>query len=193
MLDSALRASPVLAALHALRDIRVFSKIFKKAKPRVYLDKMVVAPRGEFEKMDSWGLFKGEDLEEGIRGKLTDIFSLPHISSRVDRKENDLALEIVVLKVQGGEFEGAHFGELGAIPIFWRPKIEVAARLYYIESGKTHSSYKAKEKMSWGMYFAGVFSLRGFFRYKPIFGVENLEPILYRACEKLLVKMVKTV
>ena len=171
----------------------MFSKLFKKDKPRVYLDKMVVAPRDDFYKIDDWGLFKSEDLEEGIRDKLDGIFSLPHISTRADAKKTDLALELMVLKVQGGEFESADFGSLGGFLIFWRPKIEVAARLYNIASGKTHSSFKAKEKMPWGTYFTGVFSLRGVFRYKPIFGVNDLEPILYKACEKLLINMVKAV
>ncbi|MDO3381202.1 hypothetical protein [Gilvimarinus algae] len=168
----------------------MISKIFKKDKPRVYLDKMLVASRDEFEKTDEWGIFKSEDLEDGVREKLDGIFCLPPISTRQDSKKSDLALELVVLKVRGGEFEGVDFGLLGFAPIFWRPKIELAARLYYLDSGKTHSTYKAKEIMRWGEYFSGVFSLRGFFRYKPIFGPKNLEPILYKACEKLLFKMV---
>lgn len=180
-------------ALHVLMGLRVLSKIFKRKKSRVYLDKMVVAPREEFYKIDGWGLFKSEDLEEGIRSKLEGLFSLPHISTCTDTKETDLALELVVLKVQGGEFHGLDLAGFVGMPILWRPKIEVAARLYYIESGKTHSSFKAKEKMPWGEYLSVVFSLNGMFRLRPMFGVKELEPILYRACEKLLIDMVKVV
>ncbi|WP_444894399.1 hypothetical protein ACJJIW_13845 [Microbulbifer sp. JMSA004] len=171
----------------------MFSKLFKKSKPRVYLDKMIVVSQNEFSKIGAWGAFKGEDLEAGIRHRLVEIFSLPHISSRIEPKSNDLALEVVVLKVRGGEFDTACFGEFGAMPVFWRPKIEVAARLYYADSKKTHSSYRAREKMPWREYFSGVFSLRGMLRYRPVFGAKELEPILYRACEKLLASMVKSV
>ncbi len=171
----------------------MFSKLYRREKKKVYLGRLVVAPRGKFETWDSWGLFKSEDLEGEIRSKLEGLFSLPTIDERSEPKKSDLALEVVVLKLQGGEFEFADLGSLGGFPVFWRPKIEVAARLYNIESGKTHASSKAKEKMPWSQYLSGVLSFRGLFRYKPIFGVSEIEPLLYRACEKILVKLASTV
>ena len=170
----------------------MISNFFNKAKPRVYLGKVVVAPRNEIKKIDQWGLFKSEDLEEGIRTKIDGIFSLPHLDAREGEKKTDLALEVVILKVQGGEFESATFGDI-ALPIFWRPKIEIAARLYNIDSGKTYKAFESIEKMSWIQYLSGVFSLRGLVRYRPMFGVAELEPLLYRACEKVLIYMAKAV
>lgn len=171
----------------------MLSKIFRADKPRVYLDKIVVVSRDEFDRVDEWGLFKSESLEEGVRQRLEEVFSLPHIFSCSEPKSSDLALEVVVLNVQGGVFDGVSFGEFGGLPLLWRPKVEIVARLYYANSGKTHSSYKAKEKMSWRKYFSGVFSLRGLLRYKPIFGINDIEPILYKACEKLLFSMAKSI
>lgn len=170
----------------------MFSKLWRKEKPRVYLGKVVVAPRSEAKKIDQWGLFKSEDLEDGIRRKLDEVFSLPQINSRQDFKKNDLALDVIILNIQGGELDGVGLVEI-TLPIFWRPKIEIAARLYYADSGKTHTTFKAIEKMPWSQYLSGAFSMRGLFRFKPMFGVNELEPLLYRACEKLLTYMAKAV
>lgn len=170
----------------------MISRLFNKAKPRVYLGKVVVAPRNEVKKIDQWGLFQSEDLEEGIRAKINGIFSLPYLDERDGEKKSDLALEVVILKVQGGELESATLEDI-ALPIFWRPKIEIAARLYNIDSGKTYKTFETIEKMSWLQYFSGVFSLRGLVRYRPMFGVKELEPLLYRACERVLIYMAKAV
>jgi len=170
----------------------MFSKFLNKEKPRVYLGKLMVVPRGEFKKNDEWGLFKSEDLEVGIREKLDGIFSLPHLDSRQDEKKTDLGLEVVILNVQGGDFINANIEGMG-FPILWRPKIEIASRLYNLESGKTHRSFKLKEKMPWSQYFSGLFSLRGILRHKPIFGVNELEPLLYQACAKLIQNMTKSI
>ncbi|MGH1542047.1 MAG: hypothetical protein ACRBHB_16590 [Arenicella sp.] len=168
-------------------------KFFKKEKPRVYIDKLVVSPRDEIKKIDQWGAFKYEDLEAGIREKLNGLIQLPHISSRETIQENDLALEVVIINLQGGELGNFNLDDLGGIPFFWRPKIEIAARLYNLSSDTTHSSFKMTEKMPWSNYFSGLISINGILRYKPLFSTKDLEPLLYRACEKTLIKLTKSI
>ncbi|WP_428241162.1 hypothetical protein [Gynuella sp.] len=165
--------------------------IFKKEKARVYLDKLMVIPKQDYMKSDEWGFIGKEDLEGGIREKLTELFSLPHISSRTDAKKTDLGLEVAVVNFQGGEFDGISLGSLGAVPIFWRPKVSVVSRLFNIESGKTIKTAKYCAKMPWNQYLRGVFSLRGFIRYKPIFGIEDIEQLLYFACHQVLSKLIR--
>jgi len=171
----------------------VLSKLFKKEKPRVYLDKLIVVPRSELRKIDEWGLFENEDLEEGLRNRLNDLFCLPHISSREEVRKNDLGLEVALVELQGGEFDAVSIGGIGGFPIFWRPKVKIVSRLYNIDTGKTVTTFRTTEKMSWGKYVSKIFTINGFFRYKALFGVKDVEPLLFVACEKLLIYRAKAV
>lgn len=119
----------------------MFKNPFKKKKPRVYLGSTVVVARNEFFKSDQWGLFQSFDLESELRAKLTEALSLPLIEARIEPQKTDLALEIVIVDYRSGEFY------LEFPLLMWRPKIEVKARLYCIETGKTTKSVIAKEKV----------------------------------------------
>ncbi len=168
----------------------MFSILKKKEKPKLFLGAIAVVPRNEFMKVDEWGILKGESLEDSIKVKLENLFSLPHISEKENVNDQDLALEIIVSKLQGGEFTSFQTPPID-IPIFWRPKVQIKARLFYINSKKTKSTFNVLKKMSWGQYLHRVFSLRGIIRIKPLFEPVDLEPLLYSACEQLINKLAK--
>lgn len=171
--------------LYNLESGTMFKNPFKKKKPRVYLGSTVVVTRTEFFKSDQEGLFKSFDLESELRGKLREALSLPLVEARIEPQKTDLALEIVIVGYRGGEFDFE-------LPLLmWRPKIEVKARLYCIETGKTTKSVIAKEKVSWKQFFGKIISLNGIFRYKPLFGVQEMEILLYQCCIKALKKLTK--
>ena len=170
----------------------MFSFLKAKEKPKLYLGSIQIVPRNEFFKSDEWGLFKGEDLEDSIKIKLEDLFSLPNVTKDQLVNDRDLALDIVVSKLQGGEFTSIQTVPFD-IPIFWRPKVQIKARLFYINSKKTKSTFEVSRKMPWGQYLTRVFSFRGIIRIKPLFDSVDLEPILYSACENLIAKLAKAV
>lgn len=168
----------------------MFSKIFKKEKPRVYLGALLVASGEELKKSDGWGLFKSEDLEEGLRQSLYSAVNLPLVSNNKTPKPTDLALDLVVVNHQGGEFEG-FYSSYFFIPIFWRPKVEIKARLYNIETGKTVTSATSLKKVPWKDFFGRAFSLNGIFRVKPLFGVKDMELLLCLAAIEVLEKLIR--
>jgi hypothetical protein len=168
----------------------VFSIFKKKEKPKLFLGAIVVVPRNEIMKIDEWGLFKGENLEDSVRVKLEYLFSLPSVHEYSTFNDGDLALEIIVTKLQGGEFTSAQFSPID-IPIMWRPKVQIKARLFFINSKKTKRVFDVSQKMPWSQYFSRVFSFRGIIRFKPLFETVDLEPMLYKACEQLLGKLAK--
>lgn len=168
----------------------MFSILKKKEKSKLFMGAIAVVPRSEFMKVDEWGLFKGESLEDSVKVKLENLFSLPHIPESNSVNDQDLALDIIVSKIQGGEFTSLQTTPID-VPIFWRPKIQIKARLFYINSKKTKSTFEVSRKMPWGTYLNRVFSLRGIIRFKPLFEPVDLEPIMYSACEQLIKKLAK--
>lgn len=170
----------------------MLSSFRKKEKSKLYLGAIVVVPRNELKRFDEWGFFKGEPLDDEIREKFEQLFSLPRIPEGKAVNDTDLALEIVVPNIQGGEFTSAQISPFD-IPIFWRPKVSIKARLFFINSKKTKASFEVNEKMPWSEYFSRVLSIRGIIRYKPLFDAKELEPMVYKACSKLIYQMSKAV
>ncbi|MCO1337094.1 hypothetical protein MO867_22480, partial [Microbulbifer sp. OS29] len=95
-----------------------------------------------------------------MRESLRSTIDLPLADGRTEPRKNDLALELAVIKHQGGEFDGFNSRNI-FIPIFWRPTVEVKARLYVLCSGKTVHSAASKRKVSWGKFLSRVFCLNG--------------------------------
>jgi len=168
----------------------LFSRIFNKEKPRVYVGALLVASKEDLGCSDGWGLFKSENLEEGLRKSLNSAIDLPSVESNKTPKETDLVLDLVVVNHQGGEFNGFHSLEF-FIPIFWRPKVEVSARLYNLATGKTVYSAVSLKKTPWGQFFSRAFSVNAVFRFKPLFGAKDMEILLCLAAIDVLEKLTK--
>ena len=171
----------------------MFSKILKGEKPRVYLGALAVAPRTDIKRhMEQWGDFQSEDLDDSLKASLGEIFSLPSANNVEDPKNSDLGLDVVVPKFQSGDAWDLSLGEWG-IPLFWRPKVMVTSRLFYLKSKKTKATFSITQKMKWGEYIRRLFTWRAFLRFSPVFNKGDMDYLLYQACHKILIKMQKAI
>jgi len=168
----------------------MFGRFLEKKKHRVFLGTLAVAPRTDFKrKFDEKGLFeKNEHLDSNLRQNLVDIFTLPFASEITEPLDTDLGLDVIIPRFQSGDSWSLDLGDVG-FPLFWRPKIEVKSRLYNLKTNKTKISFSVTEKLTWGKFFGRVFTVRAFVRYRPMFDKYDMEYLLYKACEKLLIKM----
>ena len=164
-------------------------KFWKKAKPRVYLGTLRVDPRDDFKRhLEIWSVDARNRVALEIYGYLEEFFQLPPASEVADPARSDLGLDVTVLQWQLGQAMEFNLG-FGGIPLVWRPKIVLQARLFYLQSGKTRSVYKATEKMSWGVFFDRVISWRNFFFRNVLPLRENdMKNLLYQASIKVLKK-----
>jgi len=169
----------------------VLKKLFRKEKPKVYLGTVAVAPRRDIKRhIDQWGEFRHEDIDTSMRATLTGIFDLPSAQNVENPKENDLVLDEMVPKFQSREALDVSLGDID-FPLIWRPKVEMASRLYSLKTGKTIHTAGIVAKLPWRDYFSRLFSWRGLFRFGPTFDANDLEQLLYRACMKLLTELRK--
>jgi hypothetical protein len=168
----------------------MFSNPFKKKRNRVYLNSLVVAPRDEAKAIDERGIFKSIDLEGDTKERLLEIFQLHPISKRIEVEKDDLALDVVVVNLQGGEFMNTQTINF-RYPILWRPQVELRARLYSIESSQYKASFSARVKMPWKEYILRLFTLNGIVRYKPLFDFSDVDRLLTKASVELMQKMIK--
>jgi len=107
-------------------------------------------------------------------------------------KKSDIGLDVVIVTLHGGDAFTVDF-DTAIIPLFWRPKVKLVSRLYNIEHNKTIKTFSVSKSITWREFIAKQFSLRGFFRWGPLYHTKDMEILLYKACYELLNKMRKAI
>ena len=138
--------------------------------------------------LDQKGVLQTEDLDTEMRRSLIGVFSLPSAQDVQNPRNSDLGIDVIVPKFQSGDAWDLSLGEFD-IPLWWRPRITVSSRLYYLKTGKTKATFTVTDTMEWSQYVERLCTLRGLLRVRPMFDNEDMEKLLYRACHKLLLKM----
>jgi hypothetical protein len=174
----------------------VFGWFQKREKPRVFLGMLIVVPRtGIKPSFDQSGAFGKEDIDTSMRSTLQDIFSLPPASEVSAPSPTDLGLDVFIPSFQSGGIWNISLGDIG-IPFFclffWRPKVTVTCRLYYLKSQKTKCSFSVTKKMRWREFVRRQFTVQAFFGLRPIFCAEDMNRLLSLACHALLNKLIKS-
>ncbi len=140
--------------------------------------------------LDQWGMFRNENFDNSLHATLLEIFSLPPASEVVAPTSTDLGLDVLIPSFQSGDHWEVSLGEIG-LPIFWRPKVTVTGRLYYLKSQKTKRTFSVTRKMPWSEFVSRQFTWRAIVRYRPTFDAEDMNRLLYVACHGLLDRLRK--
>ena len=167
--------------------------LFRKEKSRVYLGTIAVAPRTDIKRFfDEPGWPGDANLDVGLRNSLEDLFALPPAADVEHPDARDLGVDILVTRFQMGEAYFIGLGRYG-LPIFWRPKVTVSSRLFYLRSGKTKAAFSVTEKVKWRQFIKRAFNPRTWLWTGSMFDEHDLDHLLQHACHKLLLKMNKRV
>tara|TARA_R110002050_G_scaffold71671_3_gene154068 strand:+ start:807 stop:1331 length:525 start_codon:yes stop_codon:yes gene_type:complete len=171
-----------------------FTDLFQRSKSKsLYLAGIFVVPRTDWETMDEsgWNDASAIDIEEHTRKRLNSVFELPSIPCDTELEDNDLALEIALLNVQGGVFTIFDIGP--EIPVFWRPKVKIKARLFYPLTGKTKKTFQVSSKVGWLQFIYRILQPKPFFGIAPAFNERDIDLLLSQSCNELLLKIRKSI
>lgn len=182
---------PLSSTLLLIHMIAPLGRFLKRERPRVFLGTLAVVPRTDLKRhFDQLGVFQNEDLDLPLQRTLQEIFALPPASEVSTPLSTDLGLDVLIPSFQSGDYWDVSLGEI-AFPVFWRPKVTVVCRLYYLKSQKTKRTYSVTQKMPWREFIGRQLTWRGIFRFRPTFGAEDLNRLLCLACHSLLDKLRK--
>jgi hypothetical protein len=185
------------SSLWFIPGVVVFGWFRRREKPKVFLGMIVIVPRtGIKPHFDQFGVFGNEELETSLRAALHEIFSLPPASEVLAPLPTDLGLDVFIPSFQAGGVWNLSLGDSNIpifFPFFWRPKITVTCRLYYLQSQKTKRAFSVTKKMRWREFFGRQFTLRAFFNYRPTFDAEDMKRLLNLACHSVLDKLTKAI
>jgi len=164
----------------------VLRRLLGKKPSRLFLGALAVAPRRDFLRhLEELPFSKPAPLEHALRAKLGELFSLPLASAADGLLPSDLAFDVVV---EGYQFGGSADVALGlhGFLLLWRPKVRVAARLFYLQSKKTKATFTVTQRMPWSAYLNRVLSWKVLVGLKQPATRSDLECLLEFASKKLL-------
>jgi hypothetical protein len=113
---------------------------------------------------------------------------MPLLPVNADVVDSDLAVDVFLSNYRAGQ---AISGDIGDIPIgfFWRPKIELASRVYSAKSRTEKLALRLTYKMPWSLFLKRILSPRFLFLPVPIARTEDAEWLLANG----LIKMFKQI
>lgn len=171
----------------------MLGRFLKRERPRVYLGTVAVVPRKDIKRfLDQCAMLRDESFDTSLRTTLQEIFALPPAGEVAAATSTDLGLDVLIPSFQSGDYWDVSLGVI-VFPIFWRPKITVASRLYYLKSGKTKHTFLVTQKLTWREFLSRLFTWRAFLRLQPMFDAKDMDRLLYLACHKVLNKLRKVV
>jgi hypothetical protein len=165
------------------------SRLFKKEKPRVFLDYIAVTERGVIGNLAST-IEGSSGIDQDILDNLAEIYRLPYLDDVPEFKNSDRALQIVVSNYSLG-FSGVASVFSYLIPFLWRPKVKITARLYQISSKKTLKQISVYEKMKLHEYLKRAFLSGSFIFFQQAFNEQDMEYLLYTGSKQILKRLVK--
>ncbi len=167
----------------------VLGSIFKRKKSRLFRGTLTVLPRKDLKRhFDQAGVFHYENLEAALHNNLQEIFRLPPATDVLNPTSTDLGLDVLIKHFQSGDYWDLSLGEIG-IPIFWRPKITVVGRVYYLKSNVTKREVSVTKAIPWAFFVGRMLTWRAIFRFRPMFDAEDINRLLNVACWELLCKL----
>jgi len=127
-------------------------------------------------------------LESIVEEQLKKIFALPTPPNDDTAEETDLILDIFIADLRTGEFTDLSSDDF-VIPIFWRPKVDLRARVSEHLKGKTKQTFKVVEKTPIPKYLWRAISPASLFRLRELYDEYDISELLERAALKMLKKM----
>ncbi len=170
----------------------------KLARPRhVFLGEVAVIPQSSFtrsfEKLGQSSMAKDLDIE--LKQYLIDWLAMPTVpisEGSTNPPANNLAIDVYVCGYRTGLGLWGNIFGVSAI-VFWRPKVEVRARLYQINTKHTLNTFSIHKKMRWRQFFNRFCSWRyllfGWHLSRPI----DMEALLGEALIDLMQQVKKSV
>ncbi|SEQ61953.1 hypothetical protein SAMN05216409_10750 [Pseudomonas lutea] len=127
-------------------------------------------------------------IEEHLARCLRDVLVLTPIQQITDPGENDLIIDVCVKDFRWGTVLLPNMGAIDCL-LLWPPKIALEATLYSVIPGAPRTVFFAEEIMTWRSYLRLRLSWKAVLNLKPAVGRQELEGLLYLACNRLLLQV----
>lgn len=120
----------------------IFEKLRRRKIGALYLGTVSIAPKSTLNMLEQYRVLSKFDPVEIIEQEVRGIFQLPPITEAKDPRKSDIGIDVLVSDFRLGNLYGVNLSSL-AFPLFWRPRIEMRARLFSLSNMETVSEFSA--------------------------------------------------
>jgi len=167
--------------------LRRFLRKLRLVKPKgVYLGEVAVVPEASFLRSIDQLVDRAvaTDTDAELKRCLIEWLDIPPVPA-TGVQESDRAIDVFVCGYRTGQ---GLWGNIFGMPafVFWRPKVDLRARLYAAATGRTIDTLRVTRKMPWGVFWKRLLSLRYLLLGWRIARPEDMEALLGRTLVELL-------
>lgn len=98
-------------------------------------------------------------VNQSLLDEITDLIALPAVSTVDAPLVTDYAVDVAVQSYRSGSASSVSLGPVG-LPLYWRPRVRLAARLYGLQSRQTKAVVQVTQYMPWSAYFGRLLHWR---------------------------------
>ncbi|MDG5977659.1 hypothetical protein H010_20546 [Hydrogenophaga taeniospiralis CCUG 15921] len=167
----------------------MFSKLLKREPARLFLGAVSVATgRNLAHHLERLSGGTSPALDRALLAELAEWLPFPTAATVEAPQATDMVFDVVL---QGHRFGSATDLSLGTggLPMYWRPKIRLAARLYHLQSNKTKTIFHVTQKMPWSVYLNRALSWRVLVGLERPARRSDMEALLRQASEQLVTRL----
>lgn len=167
----------------------MFRKLLKREPARLFLGTLSVATGGNLVRhLESLPGGTPPALDRALLVELAELISLPMAATVEVPQSTDLAFDLALQGYRFGNATDLSLGTAG-LPMYWRPKVRLAARLYLLQSNKTRTTFHITQKMPWSAYLNRALSWRVLLGLERPARRSDLESLLRQASETLTTQL----
>jgi hypothetical protein len=127
-------------------------------------------------------------LDRALLVELSELLPFPAADTVETPLETDIAFDVALQDYRSGSSTDLSLGAVG-LPMFWRPRVRLAARLYHLRSKQPKATLHVTQRMPWSVYLNRVLSWRVLVGLQHPARRSDLEQLLRQATERLVTRV----
>lgn len=171
------------------QTISCMNFFFRSSQPKIYLGNVCAIPRKDFLRNFEGGFFGGEKWPANLLEELRALLAYPSISELITADGSELAVDVAIESYSRGGWAYYSGGGLLSIPLLWRPKIQLMAKLYSVKTGKQRQVIRVVQRSSWGNYSSAISNWKVYLGFSSATTDPMLSELLRGAAQQLKLKI----
>ena len=162
--------------------------LMKREPPRVFVGNLSIASGNLVRHLEALSGTASPALERALLMELAELLPLPKVETLDKPLATDMAVDVVVQGYRSGSAADLSLGAVG-LPLYWRPRVRLAARLYHLRSRQPKATFQVTQPMPWSLYLSRVLSWRVLAGLELPARRNDLEQLLRQATARLVTRV----
>ena len=169
-------------------NFQVLRSLMTREPPRVFIGTLSISSGNLVRHLEGLSGSPPPLLDRALLIELAELLPFPKAETVDTPLATDLAFDVAIQGYRSGSAMDFSLGAVG-LPLYWRPSVRLAARLYHLRSKLPKATIQVAQRMPWSMYLNRVFSWRVLAGLEHPARRNDLEQLLQLATERLVTRV----